>query len=91
MNPPPPILPAAGCVTASAKAVAIAASTALPPDLRTRNPASEPGCETETTTPLLKDSAPSEKVQVRKSATSVLMQRESFITTLIGNQSLNLW
>src|SRR5678815_382643 len=31
MNPPPPRLPAAGCVTANAKATAIAASTALPP------------------------------------------------------------
>ncbi len=31
MKPPPPRLPAAGCVTASANATAIAASTALPP------------------------------------------------------------
>src|SRR5690349_18175935 len=33
MNPPPPMLPAVGCVTASAKAVATAASTAVPPSL----------------------------------------------------------
>src|SRR5258706_604717 len=31
MKPPPPKLPAAGCVTARAKATAMAASTALPP------------------------------------------------------------
>src|SRR5712692_3470062 len=31
MKPPPPRLPAAGCVTANANATAIAASTALPP------------------------------------------------------------
>src|SRR3954463_5969395 len=31
MKPPPPMLPAVGCVTASAKAVATAASTAVPP------------------------------------------------------------
>src|SRR5215475_8581861 len=31
MKPPPPRLPAAGCVTASANATAIAASTAFPP------------------------------------------------------------
>src|SRR6266576_5659872 len=33
MNPPPPILPAVGWTTASANAVAIAASTAVPPSL----------------------------------------------------------
>ena len=36
MNPPPPMLPALGCVTASANAVATAASTALPPFLQDR-------------------------------------------------------
>src|SRR5712691_2892194 len=40
MNPPPPRLPACGCVTASAKATATAASTALPP----RCSASSPMC-----------------------------------------------
>src|SRR6187551_2750990 len=40
MNPPPPILPAAGYVTANANPVAIAASTALPPDASTCAPAS---------------------------------------------------
>ena len=34
MKPPPPMLPALGCVTASAKAVATAASTAEPPFAR---------------------------------------------------------
>src|SRR5262249_51065879 len=38
---------------ASAKAVATAASTALPPCLRIANPASEPGADTLTTTPFL--------------------------------------
>src|SRR5581483_9025677 len=52
MKPPPPMLPAAGYVTARAKAVATAASTALPPCLRTPSPASDPGADTVTTTPL---------------------------------------
>src|SRR5438105_2494533 len=33
MKPPPPMLPAVGCTTASANAVATAASTAVPPSL----------------------------------------------------------
>src|SRR6516225_11752095 len=52
MNPPPPMFPVAGCVTARAKAVAIAASTALPPCCRIASPAAAPGSETATTTPL---------------------------------------
>ena len=40
MNPPPPMFPASGFVTASAKAIATAASTALPPALRMFNPTS---------------------------------------------------
>src|SRR5262249_42286123 len=52
MNPPPPILPAAGYVTASAKAVATAASTALPPLCKMSRPTSEAGAETENTLPL---------------------------------------
>ena len=39
-KPPPPMLPAKGCVTASANAVATAASTALPPDFSTATPTS---------------------------------------------------
>src|SRR5262245_50631309 len=38
MKPPPPMLPAVGCVTASANAVATAASIALPPSLITSAP-----------------------------------------------------
>src|SRR5690606_13422804 len=38
MNPPPPMFPACGYVTASAKPVAIAASTAFPPWRRTSAP-----------------------------------------------------
>src|SRR5579871_3040330 len=41
MNPPPPRLPADGCVTASARATATAASTALPPRLRMPAPTCE--------------------------------------------------
>src|SRR5262245_17726632 len=38
MKPPPPMLPAVGCTTASASAVATAASIALPPSLSTSAP-----------------------------------------------------
>ena len=38
MKPPPPMLPAVGCTTASANAVATAASTAVPPSLITSAP-----------------------------------------------------
>src|SRR4051812_9964726 len=38
MKPPPPMLPAVGCVTARAKAVATAASTAGPPSFNTSLP-----------------------------------------------------
>src|SRR5881394_771038 len=37
-KPPPPMLPAVGCTTASANAVATAASTAVPPSLMTSAP-----------------------------------------------------
>src|SRR5262245_39908847 len=52
MKPPPPMLPASGHVTASAKATATAASTALPPERRALRPASDAGRETVTTMPL---------------------------------------
>src|SRR5688572_30828959 len=48
-NPPPPMLPAAGCVTASANPVATAASTALPPAARISSPASDAAAEFDTT------------------------------------------
>ena len=38
MKPPPPMLPAVGCTTASANAVATAASTAVPPAAITSAP-----------------------------------------------------
>ena len=41
MKPPPPMLPALGCVTARANAVATAASIALPPFRRIAAPASD--------------------------------------------------
>src|SRR3954447_21875720 len=53
MNPPPPMLPALGWVTASAKAVATAASTAVPPLARTPAPASHAGADVHTTRPSL--------------------------------------
>ena len=51
MKPPPPMLPALGCVTASANPVATAASTALPPSASTDAPASQAGAEVHTTAP----------------------------------------
>src|SRR5690242_200715 len=51
MNPPPPMLPALGCVTASANAVATAASTALPPLFRIAAPTSEAGADVVITIP----------------------------------------
>ena len=53
MNPPPPMLPASGNVTASANPVATAASTALPPWRRMSLPTSDAGAETDTTIPRL--------------------------------------
>ena len=53
MKPPPPMLPALGCVTASANAVATAASTALPPVASTDAPASHAGADVQTTRPSL--------------------------------------
>ncbi len=50
-NPPPPRLPATGWTTASAKPVATAASTALPPARRISRPASEARWCTLTTMP----------------------------------------
>jgi hypothetical protein len=41
MKPPPPMLPALGRATASAKPMATAASTALPPDFRICRPMRE--------------------------------------------------
>src|SRR5688572_9345307 len=57
MNPPPPMFPALGCVTASAKAVATAASTAFPPFARIAAPTSDAGAEVETTSPALDSTA----------------------------------
>src|SRR4051812_3822300 len=51
MKPPPPMLPALGCVTASANAVATAASTAFPPRASTAAPASQAGADVQTTSP----------------------------------------
>src|SRR5262249_38499918 len=53
MNPPPPMLPAKGCVTASANAVATAASTALPPLARIDAPTSEAMSDDDTTSPVV--------------------------------------
>ena len=51
MKPPPPTLPAAGQVTAIAKAVATAASTALPPFCSTETPTSAAIASMATTMP----------------------------------------
>ena len=52
MKPPPPMFPAAGRVTASANAVATAASTALPPWRRMAAPTSDAGPDADTTIPV---------------------------------------
>src|SRR5215471_20486430 len=51
MKPPPPMFPAAGSTTASAKAVATAASTALPPFSRISTPAREASSSSVVTIP----------------------------------------
>src|SRR5688500_7015954 len=51
MKPPPPMLPAVGYVTAMAKAVATAASTAVPPRARIAAPMSDAKSDEDTTTP----------------------------------------
>src|SRR5688500_9276850 len=61
MNPPPPMLPAVGCVTASANPVATAASTALPPRRRMSAPTSEAIDDVETTSPV-REGTPAESL-----------------------------
>src|ERR1022692_1430599 len=51
MNPPPPMLPALGCVTASASPTATAASIALPPFCRTSSPTAVAWRSRDTTMP----------------------------------------
>src|SRR4051812_23278450 len=65
MKPPPPMLPALGRVTASAKAVATAASTAFPPLDSTAAPASQAGLEVHTTMPFF-EGTPSSGAEISK-------------------------
>src|SRR5208337_2406379 len=51
MKPPPPMLPARGRVTASAKPTATAASTALPPSRKTSSPTRDAAASWVTTMP----------------------------------------
>ena len=60
MKPPPPMFPAPGYVTASANAVATAASTALPPRRRMLAPTSDAIAELEMTRPRLETTIPAE-------------------------------
>src|SRR5437867_3756565 len=62
MKPPPPMFPAAGYVTASANAVATAASTALPPRRSTCAPTSDAIDELEMTSPRLDTIIPGESM-----------------------------
>src|SRR5690242_6944860 len=62
MNPPPPMLPAPGYVTASANAVATAASTAFPPRRRMLAPTSDAIDELEMTSPRFETTIPAESV-----------------------------
>src|SRR6516162_8059309 len=58
MYPPPPRFPAPGCVTASAKPVATAASTAFPPFFKMSRPTFEATGSTDTTAPFGNDVGP---------------------------------
>src|SRR5262245_15736040 len=67
MKPPPPMLPAVGWVTAKARPVATAASTALPPFFRISRPAFEAIGSTDTTAPCAKltvDACGSEEARI---------------------------
>src|SRR5215467_1991562 len=55
MNPPPPRLPALGCVTASANPVATAASTAFPPFFKISIPTFDAFGSIDTTAPCSND------------------------------------
>src|SRR6185436_1726829 len=71
MKPPPPMLPALGCVTASANAVATAASTAVPPFASTAAPASQAGADVHTTSPSLDETPWSGAATVRETGAQV--------------------
>src|ERR1051326_3646052 len=72
MKPPPPILPARGCVTAGANAVATAASTALPPRARIAAPASHAGDDVHTTRPSFDETPSSGPLRREGAATAII-------------------
>src|SRR5262245_36956692 len=76
MKPPPPRLPANGYVTASANAVATAASTAFPPFPRMLAPRSDAMPDAETTRPLFdRTTAPAVTVWLGPADTPVCDER----------------
>src|SRR6185436_12414777 len=85
MNPPPPILPALGCVTASANAVATAASTAFPPRARIEAPASQAVDDVQTTTPSLlstpRSLVPVPVETVKRNGTATISERTRIRTS----------
>src|SRR5687767_9942453 len=81
MNPPPPRFPALGCVTASAKAVATAASTAFPPRPSIDAPISDARPETETTTPRFDATVPVSRAAVW-AAVDAVMANEAAIANV---------
>src|ERR1043166_1437377 len=93
MNPPPPRFPAAGQVTASAKATATAASTALPPFFITSTPTRDAMSLVDDTIPWCARSGGCDAanagvaVQRRKSAKNLRIAREVYaLAPVIGVQ-----
>src|SRR5450759_2510248 len=68
MKPPPPMFPALGWGTASAKAVATAASTADPPFDSTAAPASHAGADVQTTSPFFEGTPSSGAASIAETA-----------------------
>src|ERR1700694_1290752 len=83
MNPPPPMLPARGSVTASANPTATAASTALPPLRRISTPTLVASGSSLTTMPLLASTGASEcaagaaSAAARKPMTAIRKKRRN--------------
>src|SRR5262245_18781147 len=90
MKPPPPRLPAAGWVTARAKPVATAASTALPPFARTDAPASHAGADTQTTRPSLEGVPRSACVRGAGAATSRRARTKNPRMCMMGRSPVDL-
>src|SRR5687768_16649375 len=89
MKPPPPMFPALGCVTASANAVATAASTALPPLSRILAPASHAGADVQTTRPFV-DGTPGSGAARGAATTSITSAADSRHRLSMGTDNHSL-